>query len=260
MHKYRTAAPLILSLAIAPLIAATLHASSATVTFGDEFCQTVRFPTAWRVLDRDKPIQQFEFRLRAGLPGNAAATGEYLVAAVNPGVSTMGGSRKYSGNKYWVNLATGRVRPAWESEWNSATPVPIGEKFRAWLPQPKHAEDFVYWRTTFPKSGPKWPLSSPGVRISPNEQWIAVLSWQGEDYREALGLSIGPLPAAPSRFFVDIYEVGSGGRIVAIDGVDRDFIAGDAPLADSFWLESSHFMVPLGSTRQKLLVCEIPAM
>ena len=91
-------------------------------------------------------------------------------------------------------------------------------------------------------------------------QWIAVLSWWGEDYREGIGLSIGLLPAAPSRFFVDIYEVGSGGRIVAIDGVDRDFIAGDAPLADSFWLESGHFVVPLGSTRQKLLVCEIPAM
>ena len=83
---------------------------------------------------------------------------------------------------------------------------------------------------------------------------------QAEDYREGIGLSIGLLPAAPSRFFVDIYEVGSGGRIVAIDGVDRDFIAGDAPLADSFWLESGHFVVPLGSTRQKLLVCEIPAM
>ena len=259
MLKYPTAVRVILSLAIAPVIAPNLLASSATVTFGDEFCQTVRFPVAWRVFDRDKPIQQFEFRLRAGLPGNAA-TGEYLVAAVNPGVSTMGGSRKYSGNKYWVHLATGRVRPAWESEWNAGSPIPIGERFRAGLPQPKHAEDFVYWRTTFPKSGQKWPLSSPGVRISPNEQWIAVLSWQGEDYRDNVGISQGPVLGAPSRFFVDIYEVASGGRIVAIDGVDRDFTAGDAPLSDSFWLESSRFIVPLGSTRQKLLVCEIPAM
>lgn len=227
-------------------------ASAAVVTYGDEHCQTARFPGGWHLPPNDhRQLDQFEFR-RQETNGDV-----YLVSGV---VVLKSGIKAYSPSKYRVELGDiGRVRPATQQEWDTAVPVLLGDRFRPTLQQPRHGDNFVFRQRTFKKSGPKWPAIGVDARISPDERWIAVQSWQGSDYRDGDAFfTPGTLFGTPSRFFVDLYEVASGDKIVSFDGVDHDFSAGDAPLLNSFWLESRYFVVPLGSRREKLLVCQVP--
>lgn len=125
--------------------------------------------------------------------------------------------------------------------------------------EPRKADDYVFRQKPFRKSGPRWPVTGDEVRVSPDEKWIAVQSWEGTDYRD--GGSV--LPTAPpldltARFFIDLYDVKSGERVISLDGVDHDFTSGDAPLHSTFWMESDFFVVPLGTSREKLLICEMP--
>ena len=229
-----------------------LGASAAVVTYGDEHCQTLRFPSGWHLSENDRrQFDQFEFR-RSEIDGDT-----YLVAAV---ALPKSGTKTYSLNKYRVELGDiVQVRPAKQQVWDTAVPVPLGDRFRIQLQQPPHGDNFIYRQRAFKRSGPKWPAVGVDARISPDERWIAVQSWQGSDYRDGDAFfTPGTLFGTPSRFFVDLYEVASGDKIVAFDGVDHDFSAGDAPLLNSFWLESRYFFVPLGSHRQKFLVCQVP--
>lgn len=228
-----------------------LGASAVAVTYGDEHCQTVRFPAGWRVPDH-RQLDEFEFRTQE--PSGTA----YLVSAMVP-VKAL--ARTTSLSKYRVEFGdTIRVRPATQQEWDTAVPVTLGGRFRVVLQQQRHGDSFLFRQKTFKRSGPKWPAIGVDARISPDERWIAVQSWQGSDYRDGDAFfTPGTLFGTPSRFFVDLYDVESGDKIVAFDGIDRDFSAGDAPLLNSFWVESRYFVVPLGSRREKLLVCQASA-
>ena len=119
------------------------------------------------------------------------------------------GMKAYSPSKYRVELGDiGRVRPATQQEWDTAFPVPLGDRFRPTLQQPRHGDNFVFRQRTFKKSGPKWPALGVDARISPDERWIAVQSWQGSDYRDGFAFfTPGALFGTASRFFVDLYEV-----------------------------------------------------
>ena len=228
--------------------------AAATVTFGDEHCRTIRFRTGWHVSAQAGPIDQFEFRK------TESNTEQYLMAALVPGGSARRSKKEYSGSKFRVDFGdSAQVRPVSEDEWDRAIPASVGERFRLGLQHSRRADNFVFRQKAFKRSGPKWPVPGDDARISPDEKWIAVQSWQGSDYRDGDGLFLpGSLFGTPSRFFVDLYEVESGDKIAAFDGIDHDFNAGDAPLVHSFWLDSRFFIVPLGSRREKLLVCEVP--
>jgi hypothetical protein len=126
--------------------------------------------------------------------------------------------------------------------------------------EPREGDDYVYRQKAYRKSGPRWPVTGDEVRISPDEKWIAVQSWEGTDYRDGASVLPGaPLLDLTGRFFIDLYDVKSGERVISLDGVDHDFTSGDAPLHSTFWLETNFFVVPLGTSREKLLVCEMPA-
>ena len=228
--------------------------AAAVVTYGDEHCRTIRFRTGWHVSAAMGEVDQFEFRK------TEPATERYLVAVVIPGARSARPSKEYSASKFWVDLGdTTQVWPATEEEWNRAIPAPLGERFRLGLQHSRRGDSFVFRQKAFKRSGPKWPVPGDDARISPDEKWIAVQSWQGSDYRDGDSLFLpGSLFGTPSRFFVDLYEVESGDKIAAFDGVDHDFSAGDAPLLHSFWLDSRFFFLPLGSRREKFLVCEVP--
>ena len=229
--------------------------AAATVTYGDEYCRTIRFRTGWHVPAMTGQIDELEFRR------TEPDTERYAVAAVIPHGSSVRRSKKeYSANKFWVDLGdSAQVWPASLDDWDRAMPAPVGDRFWLGLQHSRRGDTFVFQQKPFKRSGPKWPVPGDDARISPDEKWIAVQSWQGNDYRDMDSLTLmGSMFGAPSRFFVDVYEVGSGDKLASFDGVDHDFSAGDAPLLHSFWLDSRFFIVPLGARRQKLLVCEVP--
>ena len=80
-------------------------------------------------------------------------------------------------------------------------------------------------------------------------------SWEGQDYGN--GDIIAPR-GKPGRFFIDLYEVSSGQRFAAIEGIHRDDLRADVPLTATFWIESRYFIVQLGSHLERMLVCEVP--
>ena len=186
-----------------------LGASAVVVTHGDERCQTVRFPNGWQLARQEvREIEQLEFRR----PESKSAG--YVVAAAG---SARRGTKTYGLNKFLIELReNARVRLATQREWETSVPAPIGERFRFQL-QRRNTDSLVFRQREFKKSGPKWPDVGVDVRISPDERWIAVQSWQGIDYRnmESL-LSPGTFFGTPSRFFVDVYDVQSGEQVIAV--------------------------------------------
>jgi len=240
-------------------------AASATVTLGDEHCQTIRFSTGWWLsyMDREPAlVDQFEFRVRRGPGDTRRNRTEYLIAAVNPSNSGVKGPRAYSVNKFWVDLSEAAdVRPATAGEWDAAVIVQAEELFTAWIPHARREDDYLFQGRAFHRSGPRWPITAADAHISADAQWIAVQSWQGMDYRDAdFGFWRESLLGVAGRFFVDLYAVGSGEKLIAFEGIDHNFTLDDAPLLYTFWLESHYFILPLGASREKFLVCEVPVM
>jgi hypothetical protein len=155
-----------------------------------------------------------------------------------------------------VNLRSGKARNATQSEWESGQAVPQTRHIKGRFDEPKTVEGVLFHDRSFRKSGPKWPLiTSEYARILPDEKWIAVQSWEGQDYGN--GDIIAPR-GGHGKFFVDLYEVLSGRKFVAIAGTERDTLEADEPLGLTFWLEFRYFIVQLGSHLERMLVCEVP--
>jgi hypothetical protein len=234
-------------------------ASVAVVTTGEEYCNTIRLPGGWRVADYDK-LEEFqrgtEYEFRQIHPGSS----EYLVAAISTESHWRKRLRDYSVNKFWVDLTGNRrPRPATEDEWKSAAIVPVtAELLDTSSADPRSAGRYRYAQRSFAKSGPRWPALGDQVRVSADGRWIAVQSWKGASYQDAPDVLLNPPISGSERFFIDVYDVSSGNKLIGLDGIDRDFAAGDAPLHATFWLDSRYFIVPLGLSRQKFLACEAP--
>jgi len=182
----------------------------------------------------------------------ARITQEYLVAAVDG--AYLRPPRDYSPNKLWVSLQSGKVRSATQTEWESGQLVPQSSYIKGRSYEPKTEEGVLLEGKLFRKSGPQWPILGEHARISPDEKWLAVQSWQGQDYGN--GDIIAPW-GKPGRFFIDLYEVSSGQRVAVIEGIHRDDLRADVPLTVTFWLESRYFLVQLGSHLERMLVCEV---
>jgi len=123
---------------------------------------------------------------------------------------------------------------------------------------PRSGGKYHYAERAFAKSGPRWAELGDQVRVSADGLWIAVQSWRGGSYQDAPDVLLQQPLEGTERFFIDVYNVSSGGKLISMDGIDRDFAAGDAPLHATFWLDSQYFIVPLGRNRAKFLACEVP--
>jgi hypothetical protein len=121
--------------------------------------------------------------------------------------------------------------------------------------EPTTEKGVLFEGVVFPKSGPQWPIPGEQARVSPDRRLIAVQSWEGQDYRN--GNIVAP-KSKPGKFFIDLYEVSSGRRFAAIEGVHKGSLRADVPLMLTGWLQSRYFIVQLGSHLEQMLVCEVP--
>jgi len=229
------------------------QSAAAKVVAGSEHCQAVHYPGGWRATKSMKKahMNHFLFDYPYEFRKTAAISQEYLVAAVDQ----IGSHRDYSPNIFWVNLRSGKVHDATHTEWESGQPVPQTRQMKGRPYEPKTEEGVLFHDRLLRKSGPQWPIPGEHARISPDEKWIAVQSWEGQDY--ANGDIIAPR-GGHGRFFIDLYEVSSGRKFAAIGGTEKGTLRADEPLMLTFWLESHYFIVQLGSHLERMLVCEVP--
>jgi hypothetical protein len=248
---------LLVSLSSAPV--ALGQTASAKVVAGSEHCREIHFPGGWKPTKGMQKAQQnhfarfdfgsfYEFRKTTGV------TQEYLVAAVDGGMAP---PRDYSPNKFWVNFRSGNVRHATQAEWDSGIVVPQRRHTKGVILPPQTDDGVLFRDRLFQKSGPQWPLITfEWARLSPDQKWVAVQSWEGKDYANGLGI-IFPPRGGHGKFFIDLYEVSSGRKLAAIAGAERDTLEADEPLGLTFWIASRYFIVPLGSHIERMLVCEV---
>jgi len=125
--------------------------------------------------------------------------------------------------KYAVDLSQpNKVRRIDETMWSSGTPLQWNE-FGNWAPRGPKDAGIMFGGRSFERSGPKWSgVGAPPVGASFNQGLtrIAVNSWDGFDieYNPLDPTVLFQSDKVGGNFWIDIYEVGSGRRLLQIQG------------------------------------------
>jgi hypothetical protein len=161
-----------------------------------------------------------------------------------------GKSPQYSSNRYVIDMQKGAVQNAKASEWDASLAIEthIVSPFRA--PPLEQAQDVTYAGRTFGGRGEH--LDS--FALSPDGQWLAIMSWQGNvpGCGEAFCID---LSVAHGQFFIDIYNVATGKvatRLTAGFLFDGPFEA----LKSARWISDRHFMIATSGAKE-LALCDM---
>ena len=158
--------------------------------------------------------------------------------------------QQYSSNRYVTDLQRGSLHAAKPAEWGVSLPVAthIDSPFRR--PPSKQGQDVTYAGRTFHGSGEH--LDS--FALSPDGQWLAIMSWQGHIPRCAEFFCFDPEPAH-GQFFIDIYNVATGKVITRLAAgflFEEPFEA----LKSARWISDRHFMIATSGAK-KLVLCDM---
>ncbi len=164
----------------------------------------------------------------------------------------------YSPSKYAVYFGTGRVRKATDDEWDHADPY-LNFRDSAFPDGRNTTHDLrlVFKGKELPKTGSEWPLDTmTSSRLSPARDYVAVNSWDGRiAYPEPLMFGRSDLNG---HYYVDIYNVASGQRVLAISG---EFHGVDPYhfFEESAWISKRYFVLPLdeGRPMRQFVICYI---
>lgn len=187
----------------------------------------------------------------------SAAGGEYAV---------------FSRDRYAVEPATGRARPASAEEWGGAARllhsrhlVPRNASLLARYglpPAPStHDERGVTFRGKhYAKTGASWGDTVGAV--SPGEKWLAVFSYTSHGPPPPAPLEIpgfsGPAEAGAGDLFVDVYDVATGERVLAGSAAFADNVP-SMHFADALWLEDRYLVMPTSLVLDTCLIAVMPA-
>ncbi len=186
----------------------------------------------------------------------AALDGGVLVTAwCYPTVPKQG--RFYSLSKYAVDLPSGRVRKARGDEWDHADPYLI---FRdpATSRRLENYDVLVYQGKKFPKSGLTWPEALPShySLLSPDGSSLAVQSWDG--WFSCGGDDIWGSCRGDGYYYVDIYNIASGRRLLALKGEVHGSEAPYEPYRVSSWISNRYYVLPLDpKDLRRFVICDV---
>jgi hypothetical protein len=217
----------------------------------NEYCHVVRFFRGWKIRGLDfnrEPLyidnneSDYEFRVE-GLLGTS-----FLVGAFKPNLP----HRYDATNHYRVNLSdpTTPVVFATRKDWEVAAVVPLARK--SIVPYSQGMSDYqaVFNGYTFTKSGHLWAYSEFASRLSPDSAWV-VLQSKTHDVKSS------SLPAY--RVFFDVYSADTGKKTITVEGTYSGLDDPDGCLKETAWLTERYFIIPLGKSRDRCLVCEFGA-
>lgn len=155
----------------------------------------------------------------------------------------------YSDTRYAVGLDGGfQVRPATVEEWDAAEKVLHSYHFIQTHKNPQVTEEGVRHNNhLFRKTGESW--GNEAALVSPRGTWIAVFSYASrEKPQSALIPGFGGTEPGHGEVFLDIYEISSGGKVIAARAPYGGEGGGFAPsmlFGGSLWVEDRYLIMPL---------------
>ncbi len=164
----------------------------------------------------------------------------------------------YSPSKYAFYFGTGRVRKATDREWEHADPY-LNFRDSAFTDarNTTHELRLAYKGKELPKTGSKWPLDTmTSSRLSTAGDYVAVNSWDGTiAHPEPLMFGRSDLNG---HYYVDIYNVASGQRVLAISGEFHGVDPYDM-FHHSAWISKRYFILPLdeGRPMRQFVICHV---
>ena len=173
-----------------------------------------------------------------------------------------------TGQKYAVTLKhPPRVRRITDAEWDSGGKLRLGD---GCIPPEDLETGIRYQGRVFQRSGTAWkgkgvspPPCSP---LSPGKTHVAVASWDGIAQQYGIfDLDAGfKRSNVHGKYWLDIYETGSGRALMRIEGAFRGSIPDN--LFWRYWFSDRYFVMPIGHTSwagslplSHLLICDMNA-
>jgi len=265
-----------------PLVAASDPHATAKVVQGKNACYEIRLPKCWHDSDGRYCISYQSQDLRPGLhlPGTEPVDSEQyfyeLRASENqPGTILLGSHHeeltdphsvtktiRESPEHYAIMLGkTAPVRPTTDSEWNNAHPLPsfASSPDATYNDEPYNESQrrpYIYGGRSFAKSGLLWARQYQSLPSS-DSRYLALNSWDGKG-RGATDWWPTPSFDNTGRYWIDLYEVATGTRVIAITGRTR-YVEGDHFLEGEQWSGKRYFIFPLSKTLNPFLLCDVYA-
>jgi hypothetical protein len=153
-----------------------------------------------------------------------------------------------------------RLRPITQDEWSRQTPLSItartAKTTRAFYPESDTAVRAVEFAgRSFPKTGPRFPFADrDATSVSATEKFLTVHSWAGTENTCDAFLCFGLPPHG--RYWIDLYDVSSGKRVVALSGRYWNLEAVGL-FGATIWLGDRYFVLPLTGDLRTFLFCDM---
>jgi hypothetical protein len=170
-----------------------------------------------------------------------------------------GGPAVYSPARYWIDLATGRVRKASEGDWMDADPYFILrdstlQEDREMRPDGR----LVYRDKEFSRKGVHWPLTSRhAARVSPDGAFLAVNGWDGDVNAGGDLADIFNGGHIEGNYYVEIYDVGSATLALSLTGRFKGIDPGDF-FQLSAWISKRYYLLPLNTLNlNRFVLCDV---
>jgi hypothetical protein len=215
------------------------------------YCHEARFPQGWSTQHFDDRAPQhlffgsthsdYEFRVEGVL------STKFLVG----GYTEFVGTNYYTNNRYQVDLADARapVVTIGRKAWDAAAVVPLVRK-SAFPPIGTVPNDrrLDFHQFQFNRTGDVWGQPSDyATRLSPDQAWLVLQS-------TSPGTKGGS-----AKVFLDFFNADTGQKAFTIEGAFSSTRGGDpegSVLGKTGWVTERYFIVPLGKTIDRCLVCD----
>ena len=154
----------------------------------------------------------------------------------------------YSLNQFSVDLKSGRVGQLSRAEWNAG--LPVGTHIDSPFHEPLKLtnNEAIYQSRRFTGRG----KSLGGWALSPDGNWLALWSWDGENPQPK---GIFDITIARGRLFIDVYRVSSGKRITELSSFFFPIFP-DRMVRSISWIADRYLMVPMPD-RQEAWLCDL---
>ncbi len=231
--------------------------TKAGIVLGSQACSIIPLPRMWEKPSALNPLVWPDF----GDPGFLQIRRlRNRNSVLLMGLSTNSGSgsstaQPESPTRFFVDLSTRqpKVTDAPPGIWEMAEPLARFDEVNQG-PVRSEGKAVVFKGMRFPLTGEHILVSTDiSVKESPGTRFVAIASYNGIEGAP------GPFnfgPRIEGTYFIDIYDVKTGTKKIALSVLFRDISPGRLQF-HSYWYDNRYYVVPLAPMTQPVIFCDI---